>query len=98
MRARGTGQWRERSSGWTRTSGPATIEIIDAREEVGEQDSFGLSMELSRAGLICGPSSGFNLKGLHKFLARRKEAGTLKDLAGPDGEIILMHAIARYHA
>ncbi|KAF2674408.1 cysteine synthase-like protein B [Microthyrium microscopicum] len=60
---------------------------IDEMEDVGSTDSFGLSMKLSRAGLICGPSSGFNLKGLWKFLERRKAAGTLRDLAGPNGEI-----------
>ncbi|KUJ13622.1 putative cysteine synthase B [Mollisia scopiformis] len=60
---------------------------IDAIEEVGSKDSFSLSMDLSRAGLICGPSSGFNLKGLYQFLSRRKAADTLQDLAGPAGDI-----------
>ncbi|KAF4624026.1 hypothetical protein G7Y89_g14148 [Cudoniella acicularis] len=59
----------------------------DAREDVGSTDSFGISMQLSRAGLICGPSSGFNLKGLCQFLVKRKAAGTLKDLASPNGDI-----------
>lgn len=44
-------------------------------------------MELTRQGLVCGPSSGFNLSGLHSFLQKRKNAGTLKDLAGKDGEV-----------
>lgn len=62
-------------------------------------------MELSREGLICGPSSGFNLQGaifsyvvslfkflyvlvgLYNYLRKRKDAGTLKELAGDDGEI-----------
>ncbi|RDL35205.1 putative cysteine synthase B [Venustampulla echinocandica] len=60
---------------------------IDAMEEVGSTDSFGISMKLSRAGIICGPSSGFNLKGLCQFLSKRKEAGTLRDLASPNGDI-----------
>ena len=60
---------------------------VDTIEEAGSLDSFGLSMELTRQGLVCGPSSGFNLSGLHSFLQKRKEAGTLKDLAGADGEI-----------
>ena len=38
-------------------------DAIDAIEEVGSKDSYKLSMELSRNGLICGPSSGFNLQG-----------------------------------
>lgn len=37
--------------------------VIDAVEEVGSFDSYRLSMALSREGLICGPSSGFNLQG-----------------------------------
>jgi cysteine synthase len=36
---------------------------VDAIEEVGSKDAFGLSLQLCREGLICGPSSGFNLKG-----------------------------------
>lgn len=78
---------------------------IDAIEEVGSQDSFRTSMDLSRAGLICGPSSGFNYTGtfphsqhrytyqpnhaigLCQFLSKRKAAGTLSELAGPNGEI-----------
>lgn len=38
-------------------------EAVDAIEEVGSIDSYALSMELSREGLVCGPSSGLNLKG-----------------------------------
>lgn len=38
-------------------------DAIDQIEEVGEVDSYTLSMRLSREGLICGPSSGFNLQG-----------------------------------
>jgi cysteine synthase len=38
-------------------------EAVDVIEEVGSYDSYRLSLELSRAGLICGPSSGFNLQG-----------------------------------
>lgn len=36
---------------------------VDAIEEVGSKDAFGLSLKLCREGLICGPSSGFNLQG-----------------------------------
>jgi cysteine synthase len=36
---------------------------VDAVEEVGSKDAFGLSLQLCREGLICGPSSGFNLQG-----------------------------------
>lgn len=36
---------------------------VDAMEEVGSKEAFSLSLRLSREGLICGPSSGFNLQG-----------------------------------
>jgi hypothetical protein len=42
-------------------------------------------MQLSREGLICGPSSGMALQGLFDFLQKNKEQGTLQDLAGDDG-------------
>ena len=38
-------------------------DAVDVIEEVGSMDSYLLSMKLSREGLICGPSSGFNLQG-----------------------------------
>ncbi|KAI9848553.1 MAG: hypothetical protein M1837_007222 [Sclerophora amabilis] len=62
-------------------------EAVDTIEEVGSTDSYRLSMELSREGLICGPSSGFNLQGLYNFLQRHKDRRTLSDIAGPDGSI-----------
>ncbi|KIM99625.1 hypothetical protein OIDMADRAFT_181057 [Oidiodendron maius Zn] len=62
-------------------------QAVDALEECGSHDAYRLSMELSREGLICGPSSGFNLQGLYNYLRKRKDAGTLKELAGDDGEI-----------
>lgn len=74
---------------------------VDAIEEVGSKDSFTLSLNLCREGLIAGPSSGFNLQGeysilhawaacadevgLHNYLKRRKSAGTLSELAGSNG-------------
>ena len=56
-------------------------------EEVGSHDSFSLSLSLCREGLVCGPSSGFNLKGLYQFIDKRKADGSLAELAGEDGEI-----------
>ena len=38
-------------------------EAIDSREDVGSEESFYVSMQLSREGIVCGPSSGFNLQG-----------------------------------
>lgn len=60
---------------------------IDAVEEVGSYDSYSLSLDLTRNGLVCGPSSGLNLRGLHQLLEKRRAAGTLGELAGPDGEV-----------
>ncbi|KAK8168341.1 tryptophan synthase beta subunit-like PLP-dependent enzyme [Phyllosticta citrichinensis] len=62
-------------------------QAIDSLEEVGSVDSYLLSLALTRQGLICGPSSGFNLKGLYQFIEKRKQEGTLKDIANEDGEI-----------
>lgn len=60
---------------------------VDMIEEVGSSDSYTLSLEMCREGLICGPSSGFNLKGLYNLLEKRKSAATLSELAGTDGTI-----------
>ncbi|OTB02575.1 hypothetical protein M426DRAFT_74518 [Hypoxylon sp. CI-4A] len=60
---------------------------VDHIEEVGSHDSFSLSLDLCREGIVCGPSSGFNLKGLYKFIDRQIAAGKLQDIAGEDGEI-----------
>lgn len=60
-------------------------EAVDTIEEVGSSDSYTLSLQLCREGLVCGPSSGFNLQGLFQMIEKRKAAGTLAGLAGPDG-------------
>ncbi|KAK4091598.1 hypothetical protein Purlil1_4028 [Purpureocillium lilacinum] len=60
---------------------------VDALEEVGATDSYSLSLDLTRQGIVCGPSSGFTLQGLLQRLAKRKQDGTLSQLAGPNGEI-----------
>ncbi|QGI64907.1 hypothetical protein CEK26_008859 [Fusarium fujikuroi] len=59
----------------------------DALEEVGAPDSYSLSLDLTRQGIVCGPSSGFTLKGLFQGIEKHKQEGTLSNLAGPDGEI-----------
>jgi hypothetical protein len=60
---------------------------IDTFEEVNSTDSYSYSMQLSREGIVCGPSSGFNLRGLFQFIEKRKAAGTLRELANPNGDI-----------
>ncbi len=62
-------------------------EAVDVLEEVGSVDSYRLSLALSREGLICGPSSGFNLQALYKFLQKRKSQGALHDLSESDSDI-----------
>lgn len=44
-------------------------------------DSYRMSMQLSREGLIAGPSSGEALHGLLRYIAQVKEAGQLEQLA-----------------
>ncbi|KAM3565079.1 hypothetical protein ARSEF4850_001576 [Beauveria asiatica] len=70
--------------------GPVTFpwkSSVDHVEEVGSYESYRLSLELCRNGLVCGPSSGFNLKGLYQHIDKQKADGNLSKLAGPDGLI-----------
>ncbi|CAF3609266.1 unnamed protein product [Fusarium graminearum] len=60
---------------------------VDHIEEVDSHNSFSMSLDLSRNGIVCGPSSGFNLTGLFQLIEKRKAEGSLSGLAGPDGTI-----------
>ncbi|KAM4066221.1 pyridoxal-phosphate dependent enzyme [Hirsutella rhossiliensis] len=60
---------------------------VDVIEEVGSKDSYSLSLDLTRQGIVCGPSSGFTLQGLLQRIEKKKQDGTLSQLAGPNGEI-----------
>ena len=60
---------------------------VDALEEVGAKDSYSLSLDLTRQGIVCGPSSGFTLRGLFQRLEKLKKEGKLSQLAGDNGEI-----------
>jgi cysteine synthase len=60
---------------------------VDFTTYVGKDDSMVASLALSRAGLLAGPSSGFVLAGLHKLLAKIKEAGGLDELRNKKGEV-----------
>ncbi|KFZ15968.1 hypothetical protein V501_02481 [Pseudogymnoascus sp. VKM F-4519 (FW-2642)] len=63
-------------------------DTVDAVEIVGSTEAYRLSMELSREGLICGPSSGLTLVGLYEYLGRAKREGWLHELANPtSGEV-----------
>ncbi len=63
-------------------------EIIDDIEEVGTVDSYSMSMKLCRNGLLVGPSSGFNLKGLYNYLDKVKDTLDFENLRNKKGEII----------
>jgi cysteine synthase len=60
-------------------------DAVDHVEHIGSHDSFTLSLKLCRNGIVCGPSSGFNLQGLFNLIEKRKAEGTLSELAGEDG-------------
>ncbi|KAJ7835561.1 tryptophan synthase beta subunit-like PLP-dependent enzyme [Mycena olivaceomarginata] len=62
-------------------------DAVDCIEEVAPFESFEKSLELCRAGLLVGPSSGLALIGLFKFLEKKKKAGELDGLRGADGSI-----------
>ncbi len=62
------------------------VEFIE-RVETGE--SYRLSMEMSRAGILAGPSSGLALCGLLQHLRKSSQDGTLDEVRNQeDGEII----------
>lgn len=52
-------------------------EVTDSVMEIESIQAYRLSMALSRAGLICGPSSGMALKGLLEFIQKQKDSGHL---------------------
>lgn len=68
--------------------GFAWEEAADAVIEVGTKESFRQSLQLCRAGLIAGPSSGFVLAGLRRFIECAKKESQLDRLRNGQGEII----------
>lgn len=63
-------------------------ESADAIIEVGTRESFKKSLHLCRSGILGGPSSGFALAGLLRFLESRRADGTLDDLRNDAGEVV----------
>ena len=59
--------------------------LVDETERVGKDDAMRSSLALCRAGILAGPSSGFVLAGLMKFLRRQQHAGSLDTLRDGDG-------------
>jgi cysteine synthase/rhodanese-related sulfurtransferase len=62
--------------------------VTDTVEEAGTKESFEKSLELCRAGIVAGPSSGFALAGLLNFLARHRDSAELDGLRDENGEIL----------
>jgi len=61
---------------------------VDDIQKVETAESYKNSMELSRRGILVGPSSGFALAGLLKYLEQRKNQGSLDELRDKNGEIV----------
>ena len=60
----------------------------DSVVEAGTKESFKLSLELCRSGLMAGPSSGFALAGLCRFLEAQAGGSALDRLRNADGEVL----------
>ncbi len=60
---------------------------VDSVQEAETAASYQKSMELSRAGLVVGPSSGLSLVGLLRYLQQRKDEKRLDELRNGQGEI-----------
>jgi cysteine synthase len=63
-------------------------EAADCVVEVGTKESFKWSVALCQNGLMAGPSSGFALAGLFRFLRASLESKGLDQLRNKDGEVI----------
>jgi len=63
-------------------------EQVDFVEKVASAESYRSSMQLSRNGLVVGPSSGFALCGLTNFLQDRVESNTLEELREENEDIV----------
>ncbi len=59
----------------------------DAVVDVQTKESFRHSLGLFRAGIMAGPSSGFALAGLLRFIETQARRGTLDNLRNPDGDV-----------
>jgi len=62
--------------------------VADSIIEVGTVESFRKSLQLCRAGIVAGPSSGFALVALQRFLEEKKKDSSLDRLRNADGEVM----------
>ncbi len=60
---------------------------VDFIEKVTTEESYSKSMQLSRQGIVVGPSSGFALCGLLNFLRKSVDNNTLDDLRNSNEEL-----------
>jgi cysteine synthase len=60
---------------------------VDHIEKIGTTESYRKSMQLSRNGIVAGPSSGFALCGLLNFLEKRIQDNTLDELRNSNNDI-----------
>ncbi|KAJ7822256.1 cysteine synthase [Mycena olivaceomarginata] len=69
-----------------RVPGPRSLNVL--RDiEFPWKEAHDVVEELSRMGILAGPSSGLTLVGLFNFLTKRKAGGTLDELRNAGGEI-----------
>jgi cysteine synthase len=69
-------------------------EAADAIVEARTRESFKKSLELCRVGLMAGPSSGFALAGLLRYLEGEAAAGRMDALRNGDGEVLAVFVCA----
>lgn len=63
---------------------------IDHLQTVSTSAAYVRSLELCRAGLLVGPSSGFALQGVFDFIKQAKENKTLQRYKNKQGEIVVV--------
>jgi cysteine synthase len=61
---------------------------LDHEERVDSEQSYRLSMAMSRLGILAGPSSGMALAGLLQHLQKVKDQGGLNALRNEDGDVL----------
>jgi cysteine synthase len=62
-------------------------DAADCVVEASTKESFKYSLELCRAGLMAGPSSGFALAGVLRFLQQKRDGAGFDQLRNQDGEV-----------
>lgn len=76
-----------RTRGLLQLTGIDREKQVDSIVEVKTRESYQKSLQLSRAGIVVGPSSGFSLCGLLHYLEQRVTSNTLDALRDNDGDI-----------